>query len=221
MAPPLNFHLPTASDRIGVIGQTGCGKTQCGAWHLSNASIETRPWVILDYKREELLNSIPYAREIGFNEIPKHPGVHILHARPEVDNDAMENFLWKIHARGNTGLFVDEAYVMPDKGAYQTVLTQGRSLKIPMINLTQQASWIPRHVFSESQFFNVFFLADDRDRKRVKEFTRLDLEQEIPEYHSWYYDVKRRQKFLLRPVPDADSILEVLGARLAPKRRLL
>jgi hypothetical protein len=214
------FSLPTRKQRIVIMGHTGCGKTQFGVWVLSCAELERMPWVVIDYKNEELINAIPYRHEIGFNDTPKQPGVHILHALPS-QNEHVEKFLWRIWERGNTGVFVDEAYNMPDAGAYQALLTQGRSKNIPMINLTQQPTWIPRHVFSESDYYSAFHLTDRRDRKRINEFMPVDLETPIPDYHSHYYRVKDRAKFGLKPSPDADTLLEKFSARLRPKRRML
>lgn len=220
MANEPKFTLPNKRQRIAVIGHTGCGKTVQSVWMLSQADIEKMPWVAIDYKGDELVNSIPYHQEIGYGDLPKKPGVHILHARPD-QNDKVEEFLWKVWERGNTGVFVDEAYTMPDKGAYQSLLIQGRSKNIPMINCTQKPSWIPGQVFSESDYYSVFHVNDKRDRKRINEFMPVDLDSQIPDYHSWYYRVKDRQRFLLRPVPDEDTILETFARRLAPKRRLV
>ena len=189
-------------------------------WVLANSAIESMPWVVVDYKGDDLINQIPYHREIGYNDTPKHPGVHVIHPRPDED-EAVEKFLWRIYERGNTGVYIDEAYMVPPRGAYPALLTQGRSKRIPMINLTQKPRHVPMHVFSESDFHSVFHLSDKKDRQRVNEFMPVDLEREIPEYHSHYYRVKDRARFLLKPVPDADTLLEIFARRLAPKRRIL
>jgi hypothetical protein len=203
------------------MGHTGCGKSQFGAFALACADIETMPWLVIDYKGDELLNAIPYAREINLSETPKHPGIHIVHPLPTVNDEHVENLLWRVWQRGNTGVFVDEAYTMPDKGAYQTLLVQGRSKQIPMINLTQKPAWVPSQVFSEADFLSVFHLTDRRDHRRVNEFMPVDLDEPLPEYWSHYYRVKDRARFRLRPVPDADTILSEFAHRLKPKRRIV
>lgn len=111
--------------------------------------------------------------------------------------------------------------MVPKTGAYPALLTQGRSKHIPMISLTQKPRHVPMHVFSESDFYSVFHLADRKDRQRVNEFMPVDLEREIPKYHSHYYRVSDRARFGLKPVPDADSIFEIFARRLAPKRRII
>lgn len=221
MAPPAKWSLPNRTQRICIMGHTGCGKTQQGVFALASLpSLETTPNVIIDYKGDDLINAIPYRQELSLGDTPKTPGVHIVHPRPD-EEEHTEKFLWRIWERGNTGVFVDEASMMPKGGAFQALLRQGRSKRIPMINLTQRPSWIPRDVFSESDYYSVFHLNDKRDRKSINEFMPVDLDTPIPDYHSWYYRVKDRARFLLRPVPDSNTLLEEFGRRLAPKRRIL
>lgn len=204
-----------------MLGHTGSGKTQAGVWVLSCADIEYMPWIIIDYKGDPLINSIPFAQEIGFGSLPTRPGVHILHATPKRDDAAMEDYLWRIWGQGNTGVFVDEAYTMPDKDAYATLCIQGRAKHIPMINCSQRPSWIPKQVFTEADFHYSFYLNDKSDQKRVNEFAPIDYTRELPEYHSQVYRVKDRQRFVLKPVPSADTLLETFSRRLAPKRTWL
>jgi len=219
MAEP-SFKLPGVTDRLAVMGHTGSGKTYFAAFVLSHMPFHRMPYVIIDYKYDDLLNSVPYVNEIGYNDTPKHPGLYIIHPRPDED-DHVEKFLWKIWERGRTGVYIDESYMIPDSGAYRSLLTQGRSKHIPMINLTQRPRDISRFVFTESDYYSVFHLQDKLDRKRVMEFVPSNLEKRLPPFHSWYHSVKNQATFGLLPVPDGDSILDRFERRLAPKRRLL
>lgn len=217
------FTLPNSRQRIVVMGHTGCGKTQFANWLLSQASIQSQPWVVIDYKGDELINQIPWRREIGYNDTPKYPGVHVIHPLPG-DEAALDDFLMKIYHRGNTGIYVDEAFMMPPMPkfrAYPALITQGRSKHIPMISLTQKPRYVPMPVFSEADFMSAFFLVDKRDRQRANDFMPVDLERELPPYHSHYYRVKDRARFGLLPAPDADTILETFARRLAPRRRMI
>lgn len=184
------------------------------------------PWIVIDYKGDDLINSIPYANDIGFGSVPRKPGVHILHPQPGQDEE-VENFLWGIYERGKTGLYVDEGFMMPKMPrykAYPALIVQGRSKHIPMISLTQKPFYVPMPVLSEADFHSVFHLTDDKDKQRVNEFTgftKKELDRQIPDYHSQVYRVRDRAKFLLQPVPDADTLLETFARRLAPKRRFV
>lgn len=213
------FRLPTNRQRVAVMGRTGSGKTQFAAWLLSEAPFDKQPYVIIDYKGDELLNTIDRSKEIGLNEVPKSPGLYIVHPRPD-ESEQVEAWLWKIWERENIGIYADEAYVLPDKGALQAVLTQGRSKHIPAIVLTQRPTWISRFVFSEADYYAVFHLNDLRDRQTVSAFMPPgSLNERQAPYHSRWYDVGGDTLFSLLPAPDAGAILDRIDSRLSPRVR--
>jgi hypothetical protein len=179
---------------------------------------------MIDYKRDKLLNSIDRRQRIGFNTVPTKPGLYHLTANPISDDDAMEAWLMKVWRKTNIGLYIDEALRMPTRqtGAYETILTQGRALNIPVISLSQRPVDLSRYAFSETNHVAVFRLTDMRDRKKVAEYIpALDPNYELPEYHSVWYGVDKNRKFVLTPTPVADEILKTFSWRLQPRRRAL
>lgn len=218
------IRLPTNQQRLVGMGRTGSGKTQFGAWVLSEAPFDKQPYVIVDYKGDDLLADLPRVHEIGLNEYPKHPGLYYVHPTPS-DNDNVEEWLWGVWKRENIGLYFDEAYSLPNPtagGAFQAILTQGRSKHIPAIILTQRPNWISRFVFSEADYYAVFHLNDKRDKLTVQQFMPEDtLKERLPDYHSYYYDVKRDKLFILQPVPKASVIKERFEERLKPRNALI
>lgn len=222
----MTFRLPEdtadGSEHMTVIGRNGSGKSQLSAWALSISNIETKPWYIIDYKGDKLIGQIPWAREVDINEpISRHPGVYVTRPHPG-QVDEVEAFLWRIYNQGNTGLYVDEALNMPNrKKAYMALLSQGRSKYISTINVTQRPSYIPVHCFTEANFVSVFHLRDKNDRNRVNEFCPIDFDEDLPKYHSHWYQVMDDKSYKLRPVPDARTILETFAVRLRPKRRMV
>lgn len=220
---PLAFHWPTDTQRITIIGKTGSGKTQFAAWHLSTRSFTSKPWVVLDFKLDDLLNAIPETRELAVtSKAPTRPGLYIVHPTPAQERET-EDFLWRIWERGNTGLYVDEGYMInPRSEAFQAILTQGRSKRIPVIMLTQRPTWVTRFAFSEADYISLFTLNDRRDVKVVQQFMPMPIEQRLPDaYFSWWYDNARNIKAVLKPVPDRDTILDLFHARLVRPRRKL
>jgi hypothetical protein len=208
------FRLPGARDRLAVMGRTGSGKTHFATWALSRQNWPHVPWVVIDYKYDPLIGEIPGLEEIGLADrrLPKQPGVYVAHPRPD-EIDEVEAFLWRVWRRGRTGVFVDEGHILPDKGALQALLTQGRSKSIPVIALTQRPAWVNRFVFSEADYFSAFHLNDQRDRKTIASFLPVDLERPLPARHSWYYDVGRDRAFRMLPVPGKQSILDTFDQR--------
>ena len=215
------IRLPNSRQRIAVIGRTGTGKTIAGLWHLSNARFDKMPWVIVDFKTDEHIAGIERAITIDVNDNPKQPGIYII--QPHPDDDLFGEFLERIWMRGNTGIFIDEGYMMRTNDLVEKrfvyLLTQGRSKRIPMIVVTQKPVWISRFVFSESDFFQAFHLNDSRDHKTVESFLPSGSIIPLPDYHSAYFDVSHNKLSYLLPVPDEDTVLVKIDEKLRPLRK--
>jgi hypothetical protein len=214
---------PTDKQRVTIIGKTGSGKTQGAAWLLSNRSYTTKPWIVFDFKYDDLLNEIPGRREIGVTDkIPKKPGLYIVHPTP-ADTDATEAMMWAIWQREHVGVYIDEGYMIsPRSAAFQAILTQGRSKSIPVIMLTQRPAWVTRFAFSEADYIQLYQLTDTRDAKIVKQFMPLPIETRLPApYYSWWWDNARDYKAVLQPVPDKDTILDRFHDRLHNRRKVI
>lgn len=224
LPPEFQFPFPTLHQRAVVMGRTGTGKTQFGFWLLSEAPFNRQPYVIVDYKRDTLLNATDRIKEIGLGEHPKHPGLYIVHPMPE-DEERVEAWLWKAWKKTKIGLYFDEAYMLPQDGkspALRSILTQGRSLRIPVIALTQRPAWVSRFIFSEADFYSYFHFNDSEDVKTARRwFPPGAVEQRLPKYHSVWTDGDPEATYLLQPVPDADTLLDRIEDRLSVRRRAL
>lgn len=216
---------PGIQNRTLVLGRTGSGKTVAACnWLLWYApTFERMPWVVVDSKGDELIEAIGRmdgTKHIKIGEAPGANGLHIVRPRPD-QLDEVDDFLWRIHARNNVGLYFDEGYTIGKPASLNAVLTQGRSKNIPVILLSQRPAWLSGFCFSEASYFQCFPLTDARDRQRVREFVPIpkeDLERGLPEYHSIWYDVGRDRLTYLSPVPPSETILKGFRARLQPKR---
>jgi len=220
----MDFQLPTTSQRVLVAGRTGSGKTQLAAWLLAKAPLDRMPYVILDYKRDALLNSCARIKRISYADIPDKPGLYILH--PEPSHDALvDNWLQRVKRKGNIGLYFDEVYQVPYRPphtASNVIYMQGRSLRIPTICCTQRPAWLSRYALSEADHYAAFHLNDVEDRRRIASFfPEGALEDRQPEFTSMWYDVKRDALFRLQPVPDEATILAEIEAKLAPRRSVI
>ena len=216
------FRLPAVDQRTSIFGRTGTGKTVFGAFILSHAAYTDQPYIMFDYKRDKLLTKIPAVELDLTSSIPKKAGMYIVHPRPKTDDVAVEAMLWRIWEREDCGVFFDEMYVLPDKGALQAILTQGRSKHIPAICLSQRPVWVSRMVVSEADFFAVFRLKHPDDRKTVDGFIGNGVASQVltmPRYHSIWYDVGEDVTFHMLPAPPEKEILERFHERLKPKRR--
>ncbi len=220
------FQWPSTQQRLLILGSTGTGKSVLGAHALANAPFNRMPYIIVDYKNEGLLNSIHRAKYIDFKDTPKKPGIYILKALPDRDDEKVEAFLWRVLHHERTGLLFDEGYMIPNKGALNALYTQGRSKNIPIITLTQRPVWLTRFSFSEANHICYMRLNDKEDRKTVFRFVPKDavwksiLEIDPPKFHSLWYDVDQHASFKLLPAPRPDDILQTFEDRMQIRRKV-
>lgn len=202
------FRLPGGDDRTTVIGATGTGKTTCGVWLLSQQRFDRRPWIIFDFKRETLFDQIgfPPIQGIGW-KLPRRKalGVYLVQPIPGQE-EAVEHLLWDVWKRGNCGLFIDEAALMPDREAFRAILQQGRSKRIPVIACSQRPVHVQRALFSEASYFCIYRMNDRRDYRVVEGFVPTNLELPL-ERHWWrWYDVAENVLLTMKPVPEPERV---------------
>jgi hypothetical protein len=201
------FRLPGASDRTVVIGKTGSGKTTYAAWLLSKQRFDKRPWVIIEFKYEELWEQVGRStvRDLALGSMPGRRGLYRMAVDPGQE-EALEDWLWKIRKRGNVGILCDEV-AHAQGNAYKAILRQGRALRIPTISCTQRPVNVSREIFSESSFISVFKMNDRRDYKVIAEFAGdFDVSKPLPPHWSYWIDKDRDTCLTLQPVPEPGAI---------------
>lgn len=224
----MDFRFPTSAHRQFICGRTGSGKTVAACWNLLHRNFRSAPWIVLNHKNTALIDNIEGAEHVDLDFQPKKPGIYIYNPVPENDDDAVTKLLWRTHRRGNTGVYVDEGYMLNARDpAMRALQTQGREKKIPVIMVTQRPVALSRFCISEADFFQVFQLNDDDDIKRVRSFVPFDLKyymkteaNEVPKlgaHSSVWYDVSRNYLVKMAPVPTEDKISQGFYEALAPK----
>ena len=219
-----DFILPNDRERVFIMGRTGSGKSVFAVWLLSHANIDEMPWVILDYKQDAYLRSIPYHKTLELGHVPREPGIHIVNVDFKTDDEIVDDYLFSILKRGKCGLFCDEGTNIPQREpryrGLKAIFAQGRSKRVPAILATQRPAWINQSVVSESDYYAAFHLQKADDRQRAREFMPEHVENRLDDYHSHWYDVKKDAYFHLGPVDEAETF-ERLSVRLKPKVRLI
>jgi hypothetical protein len=198
------------------------GKTRFAAWLLSLMPISTMPWIIIDYKGDDLINAIRGAKYITPDDpLPEKPGIYILKAESDED-EALSDFFFRVKNKGGIGLFVDEGLMLGTRNkGFVSCLTQGRSLHIPIIILSQRPVWVTKFARTEATFIVLFELQDVDDRNAVRKFMKGDTKEELPRFHSYYYDSKDKMLSRMGPVPDDKTILAAIERKIPRERRTL
>lgn len=205
--------FPGIENRTCIIGSTGSGKTVFGAWLLStrkNLDWRNMPVVMFDWKGDKLLGSLG-AKEISVRDKPpKKPGLYMLRL-DDTDLPDVDVFLNRCWAQENIGLFFDEAAELEKSRSVNRVFKQGRSKHIPIISCTQRPVWLPRSVFSESEYFAIFRLNDRDDQTTVKRFVNADVYAKRLPHHCLWYDVVGDAATVFKPVPSPAAIREAFA----------
>jgi hypothetical protein len=221
------FFLPDDSQHITLIGKNGSGKTRAAVWHLAQKDLANSQWIVINHKREELINRVPGAVFLQMNEFPKvgEPGIYIYQPRAEIDDDIVTAILWQVYDRERIGVYIDECTMInPRNPALNSLYTQGRSKRTPVITLSQRPSRISRYAVSEATFHQVFQLTDRRDRQTIQEYIPANLDEfMLPQngnprilrpYHSIYFNTYDDEPVIMAPVPDDDTILALIEEKL-------
>lgn len=228
------FVYPEEGYHTAVLGTTGSGKSTLAAFLISRAPFHLRPQYVIDIKYEKIFAGVTRAREVGVTErITHHPGLYIVRPRPD-QQDEIEEWFERLWHHGDAGLYIDEAYLVPDKRWLRNLLAQGRSRGITVIAASQRPVDVPRAVFTEASYLSVFRLNDDDDKKRVRNFTPKGMmfdeagnERRLPDFHSYWYSPKHHKAadphpyVIVSPVPGEDQIIEAIDTRLRPKTKLI
>ena len=218
--------LPTDRQRLAIIGDTGSGKTVAALWHLSRRNFDRIPWVVIDYKGDENIEAIDRAeiRPLDWTPAKREFGLFVLRPLPEMDDEAVEDFLRRIYERENVGLWIDEGLMVDRSGWTKVLITQGRSKRIPLIMLSQRPVDVSRYLWSNSEYFQYFPSGDDRDSAVVANFVRGLRERgtgDLPRYWSYYYDRGRKALHTWKPVDAPERSIERINAKLKQRRRFL
>lgn len=218
---PLRF--PNDTERHAIVGMTGSGKTTFGLWCLSRRRYDKMPWIIIDFKRDPAIARIPRLEEFGVSEkLPRGKGLFVVRPTPaDIDDGLVTDLFFRIWDKEKTGIFIDEGYMIPrlDKGL-RTVLTQGRSKRIPMIALSQRPAFISPFLLSESEYKSVFYLGHPSDIERMNQWMPACDPTSLPDHFSFWYGIKGREFATLAPCPNEDQILDAFDNKIARRRFL-
>ena len=215
--------FPGPTDRVYILGRSGCGKTTAAIWHLSGRDPFSQPFVIVNTKGDSTLNelaAIPGVITVTTSDEIGDGGIY--HVRPDTMTKEgqieLNVFLRRLLERGNCVVLIDEGYMIEVDDALNGLLTQGRDKHISMIVLTQRPTWISKFVESEANFVQLFNLSRLDDRKNVTGLVPVDKNYRLAKYCSYWYNVDDNELHSFTPVPDKQAILKTFRSMYPPEQ---
>jgi hypothetical protein len=216
------MQFPGPEDRTTILGRTGSGKTTSAAFLLSLKNFKDQPWVMINTKGDKLLNeiaSIEGVKTLSLQQTPGPEGLYMVTPNPS-EKETLNLFLDRIWKKQNCGVYVDEGLSLGYSHAFETLLTQGRARRIPMIVISQRPAWLSKFVFSEADFVQVFQLQHEDDVKTVSKFVPLENYLDgkkrlvLPRFDSLWYEISRDILTPLSPVPETARIVQSFRTQL-------
>lgn len=230
---PKTFVPPTDQDRVAIVGATGSGKSTFAFWLFGEtANYDRMPWIIIDYKGEEIVQALLKNKDAFLvsldKPVPTKPGIYVVRPTPR-DPEQILNYLWLIYANGRCGVIFDELMMVPKQydihnNPVQALLTQGRSKRIPLYLLAQRPARVNISTFSEATFIAEFRLYKKDDLIRVQEYIPENNpifadRKPLPRYYCKWWDSRREMALVLKPAPGASEILDIVAHRVDRMRQ--
>lgn len=189
--------LPARTERMLIVGTTGCGKTTLARNLLSHSHYPCI--LVIDPKcmyggKDGEPGYRMVRRPADLSRIPSRE--RLIQYRPDEDHSTVwdydEVYRWA-YRRRDIMIYTDETFAVmhrtysPD--GLRACVTQGRELGVGMIFATQRPKGIDLRILTESELFAAFALRHRDDRKRVAEFMGEEVMQPLPRYAFWYWRV--------------------------------
>ena len=187
---------PTANSRSIAVGTTGSGKST-----LEKVVIRTKPFVLAIDPKPSLGLHTPLGHLSGFalcrspDELrEKAKQYHWLQYRPdpEFQNDeTYDRIYYWAYKCGNRYVCTDELYLV-QTGRFagpglMACITSGRERGIGMFHCTQRPTHIDQRCISECEYFYVFQLRKEEDRKRMADCAHFPELNEMVSGHNFWF----------------------------------
>jgi energy-coupling factor transporter ATP-binding protein EcfA2 len=166
-------------EHVGLIGQTGLGKTtlliNLLPLHRYVTVFATKP---RDSVMQALIDSHGYLKmskwqSLDPNEFPRRvlwPDATQMKSQDR-QREVFEDALERMYREGGWTVALDETWYMDNElnlgRAIRTYLLQARSLGISLVAATQRPAWVPREIYTASTHLFIWRVNDETDLKSI------------------------------------------------------
>lgn len=205
-------------EHVGLIGPTGCGKTNLAFWLLP----QRRFVVIFATKPRDKSLSV-FGRTHGYKVIKEWtklsikkyplrilwPNAMDLENSLTIQRNEFKKALSSIYPQGSWTIYIDELWwVCVQLGLtkwVKTILQQARSMDETLVVATQRPSWVPLEVYDQSTHLFFWRDTDERNLRRLSGISWINARvivheiAHLPEFHVLYVNTRTGKMKITRP----------------------
>lgn len=186
------------NSRVAVIGKTGSGKTFLSEYLLRNVG----RLVVFDVKGnlKNRFGLVDYSAKL-WRRFMRGEKFRVRITAPIGKNVDLVNlydeYFRQIYDTGDCIVYIDEVYGVTGGANYlapylTALYTRGRELGVGIVACTQRPTFIPNFILTESEYFFVFRLQLESDRKKIENIVGSSVE--IPRKDTngfWFFDTSK------------------------------
>lgn len=205
-------------EHVGLIGPTGCGKTNLAFWLLPQRKFVTifatkpRDTALTAFAKTHQYKMMHKWENISIKKFPRRilwPNSMDLRESVLVQHKEFTIALDKIYPQGAWTIYFDELWWICVKlkmtETVKTLLQQARSLDESLVVATQRPSWVPLEVYDQSTHLFFWRDTDERNLRRLSGISWINARvivrviATLPMYHVLYVNTRTGKMMVTRP----------------------
>lgn len=205
-------------EHIGLIGPTGCGKTNLAFWLLPHrqyiAVMATKPKdeSLAKFGKHNGFRTIRKWEKLTAKKVPRRilwPEAKNLETMEDEQRREFKIAFQDMYLQGAWTIYIDELWwfcVQLGLTRYvKIILQQARALKMSLVIATQRPSWVPLEVYDQSTHLFFWRDTDERNLRRLSGISWINAKTivadiaTLPQWHVLYINTRTGEMMITRP----------------------